>query len=250
MQTSFQKEESVRLGSVTFEGDFGSGYVDLGGLKGASLAISLTVIQLIVDNAKGKPRNKINSLTLNANLYEFDLSNFRNITGLGEFATVDGTPTTATQTIASVGANETIILDAQNGDGSLISALTSAKAGGTDFTDYQIVEVGGKSAVLFQSAKTDVEITYSYTPSQNQQLVLRDVIKSQKLSKFRFINTNGEGKRLIIEFPQGYSSGDSIEMTFQADETNDDAMNYPISITAFPDEAQKLCVITDEQNIL
>ncbi|MDR0607074.1 MAG: hypothetical protein LBG52_01690 [Candidatus Peribacteria bacterium] len=108
----------------------------------------------------------------------------------------------------------------------------------------------GRSAVLFNAAASNVVMTYNYTPLVSKQLLFRDVIKSQKLSKFRFINTNEEGKRLIIEFPKGYSSGDSIELPFQADETTDDAANFPITIKAFPTKDQELCRITDEQDIL
>ncbi|MDR0607075.1 MAG: hypothetical protein LBG52_01695 [Candidatus Peribacteria bacterium] len=128
MQTSVQKPNSIRLGSVIFEGDFGGGYVNLGALKGAVLNVSISSMQLVFDNAKMEPRNKINELTLTASLYEFNLQNFNEITGLGAFSSVDGTQTSATQSIEGVNAGQAVALEHQNGDGTPITSLTSITA--------------------------------------------------------------------------------------------------------------------------
>ncbi len=251
MQTSFQSQKAIRLGSVRFDADFGSGYVNLGWLSGATLTLNINNIALVVDNAKMQPRTKITSLILDANLYEFRLENLKNITGLGAFSSVDGTSKTATQDIASATNGQAIALTNQNWDGSTISTLTSITAGGSAFTDYTVITLeDGRSAILFKADATQIVATYSYTPLVSKQLILSDIIQSQQLSKYRFVNTDEDGKELIIEFPQGYNSGDSIAFAFLADETTDDALNFPIQITAFPDNAKKLCVITDEQDIL
>jgi hypothetical protein len=101
MQTDIQKQKAIKLGSVRFDADFGQGYVNLGGLKSAVLNLALNTIQIVLDNAKIPPKIKIASITLSANLYEFDLENIRNITGLGTFSSVDGSPTSAVQNIDS-----------------------------------------------------------------------------------------------------------------------------------------------------
>jgi hypothetical protein len=129
--------------------------------------------------------------------------------------------------------------------------LVSITAGGTAFTNYEMIVLeNGKSAVLFKASASDIVMTYNYTPLVSKQLLFRDIIISQKISKYRFINTNEEGKKLIIEFPQGYSSGDSIDIPFQADEATDDATNFNVTITAFPNGNQELCRIIDEQDVL
>jgi hypothetical protein len=129
--------------------------------------------------------------------------------------------------------------------------LTSITAGGTAFTNYEMITLeDGRSAILFNANATQIVATYSYTPAVSKQLLFEDIIQSQKLSKYRFVNTDENGKKFIIEFPLGYSSGDSMEYAFQADETTDDAANFPITITAFPEANKSLCRIIDEQNII
>lgn len=250
MQTTVQNEKEIRLGSVIFEADFGNGRKNLGALREAVLTISKLTTNLTFDNAKASPRRKIQDLLLGASLYEFSLEKLRMIEGLGELSSLDGTETTGTQNIASVSANQSVELEFQNWDGSMIAAIDTATAGGTPFTDYELIQVDGKTYIKFATAKTDVVLEYKFTPLASQTLVFSDVIQAIDMHAFRFTNMNGEGKKLQITFPLGYSNNDSTELNFQADESTDDAMSYPVSIKAFPAKDQKLCTILDEQGVL
>lgn len=89
---------------------------------------------------------------------------------------------------------------------------------------------------------------YEYTPSAAKRVVYTNIMKSQKLSKFKFVNTNEYGKNLTIEFPKGYQSGESMELAFLNDDETEEGIGVEIEITAFPLRDGQIITIDDEQD--
>jgi hypothetical protein len=116
-------------------------------------------------------------------------------------------------------------------------------------TDYRIFkDADGYNYILPLTAQTGViTVDYKYTPSANRSLVFKDVQKTLATNRFKFVNTDSDGKEFYIEFYEGYQRN-GIQATFQPDE-GDDAMSFPIEIKAFPEATeQKLFRIVDEQH--
>jgi hypothetical protein len=99
------------------------------------------------------------------------------------------------------------------------------------------------------SATGVITADYTYTPLANRTQLYQDIIKTLSRNRFKFVNTDSNGKEFGIEFYEGYNRA-GIEATFQPDETTDDAMNLPIEIKAFPVAgSQNLFRIFDEQDV-
>lgn len=199
MQTTVQNSNTIRMGSVKFSADFGQGYVDLGALKNASLKVTKQKTELTFDNAKATPKVKILEAILSAELYEISLEAIRNINGIGEFSSIDNTQQSKTQLIkaGSLKANEALVLEGQNADGSelTMTSVTYDKGGANTAwnktTNYSFTKVGGKQAIIFKAeVDKDVELVYNYTPAKSKELLFRDVITNQSLSKYKFENEN------------------------------------------------------------
>ena len=158
------------------------------------------------------------------------------------------TSTAHTQQIWNVAANQVVVLECQNGDWSAISSLTSLKSWTTTISDYSLVQVNGKTAIVFESAKTNVSAVYNYTPNASKELLFKDLITAQSLNKYKFENENADWKKLIIEFFEWFNNSDSFEITFQPDDTTDDAASMVVEIKAFPTSDNKLFRIIDEQD--
>lgn len=73
-------------------------------------------------------------------------------------------------------------------------------------------------------------------------------MKSQKLSRFKFVNTNEYGKDLTIEFPKGYQSGEALELNFLNDDENEEGIGVDVEVTAFPLIDGTVFNIIDEQD--
>ncbi len=257
MQTTVQKSSTIRMGSVKFSADFGQGYVNLGALKNASLKITKQKTELTFDNAKMPPKVKILEAILSAELYELSLEAMRNINGLGEFSSLDWTQTSKTELIpaGSLKANEAYILAGQNADGSepTMTSVTYDKGGANTAwnknTNYSFTKIGGKQAIIFKSAvDKPVELVYNYTPPKSKELLFKDVITSQSLSKYKFENENDEGKIFMIEFFEGFNNSDNLEISFKSDDETNDASSMQVEIKAFPTTDKKLFRIYDEQD--
>lgn len=248
MQTTVQNSDVIRMWSVKFSADFGSGYVDLWALKDAKLTVNKQKTEFTFDNAKMTPKVKIIDAILSANLYELSLETIRDLNWMWTITTTAWTSTSHTQTIWNVAANQVVILECQNGDWTAIASLTSLKAWTTAITDYTLVQVNGKTAIHFESAKSNVSAVYSYTPNVSKEVLFQDIITSQSLNKYKFENENADWKKLIIEFFEWFNNSDSFEIAFQPDDTTDDAASMTVEIKAFPTSDNKLFRIIDEQD--
>lgn len=248
MQTTVQNSDVIRMWSVKFSADFGNGYVDLWALKDAQLTVNKQKTEFTFDNAKMTPKVKIIDAILSANLYELALDTIQKLNGLGILTTTAWTSTAHTQNIWNVAANQVVVLECQNGDWTAIASLTSLKSGNTAIQDYSLVSVGGKTAIAFESAKTNVVAVYNYTPNASKELLFKDIITSQSLNKYKFENENADWKKLIIEFFEWFNNSDSFEIAFQPDDTTDDAASMAVEIKAFPTSDNKLFRIIDEQD--
>lgn len=245
------------MGSVKFSADFGQWYVDLGALKNASLKITKQKTELTFDNAKATPKVKILEAILSAELYELSLESIRNINGLGEFSSINGTQQNKAQLIkaGSLQANSAFVLEGQNADGSrpTMTSVTydkwAANTAWAENTNYSLTKVNGKWAIVFKAVvDKDVEVVYKYTPAKSKELLFKDVISNQSLSKYKFENENGDGKVFMIEFFEWFNNSDNFEISFKSDDETNDASSMQVEIKAFPTKDKKLFRIVDEQD--
>lgn len=86
-------------------------------------------------------------------------------------------------------------------------------------TDYRILkDAHGVNYILPLTSQTGViTVDYKYTPASSRSLVYKDVMKTLATNRFKFINTDGDGKEFYIEFFEGYQRA-GLEFTFQPDE--------------------------------
>lgn len=98
MQTTFQNVETVKFGSgkLMVSSDNGSTWKNYGALKEGALAVTMNVREFIADNAKMPPKVKVAEALLTAQLYEFNLENIYELTGIPDYAVVNGSEVTVT----------------------------------------------------------------------------------------------------------------------------------------------------------
>jgi len=256
MQNSVQKVKSVRFGSgiLSISKDSGSSWTNLGALSNASLNVTKSIIELVVDNAKLPPKVKVDEAVFSANLYEFALDNFQDIDGLADYSTVDGTPVPVSGEALGTGwtVDQPIKLENKNGDNTEVASIVIDADGSPLVLDtaYRVYVQDGYTYIYPLTAQAGVlDADYTYTPLLNSEQLYKDVIKTLATSRFKFENTDEEGRVFGIEFYEGYNRA-GIEATFLPDDTTDDALNLPIEIKAFPvTGSQNLFRIYDEQNI-
>lgn len=260
MQTTVQKPDAIRLWSGILSVWNGTEYLNLGALKNAVLSVTKLISEMVFDNAKMSPKSKIQDALLSADLYEIDLENLQLIDGFADYSTLDGTPVVITDEALKVSGEtwadgEVIPLANANGDGSAITVTALTNNGVTVATSYEVFVENGVTKLLNISGGdiaitgTGLEVDYTYTPNASKTQLYKDVMKELSKNKFKFVNTNDEGKIFSIEFFSGYNRG-NLEITFQSDETTDDASFTPIEIKAFPDANQQLFQIVDEQSLI
>lgn len=226
-----------------------------GALKDAVLNVTTKTKELVADNAKMAPKVKIEEALFSANLYEFNLENLYELTGLPDYASADGSEITVTGEAKGTGwtVGQQIALNHRNADKSLMdfsNAWYSVKADGVALTldtDYSVSkDEGWVNYIIPKTAQTGViTVDYKYTPASNKSLVFKDVLKELATNRFKFVNTDSDGKEFYLEFFEGYNRA-GIEFTRQPDEW-DDAATFPIEIKAFPDSQNQLFRIVDEQ---
>lgn len=257
MQNSVQKVKSVRFGSGTLSmsTDGGSTWINLGALKDANLNVTKAIIEVIMDNAKMPPKVKIEEAVFSANLYEIVLENLQSIDGFATYTTVDGvaTPVTAEPHGTGRTASVPFKLDNKNGDNTKVSSIV-VKAGastlalGTDYTVFLASD--GYTWINPITAQTlAITVGYSYTPLTSKEQLYKDIVKTLATNRFKFENTDEDGKVFGIEFFEGYNRA-GIDATFLPDDTTDDALNIPFEIKAYPvTGSQNLFRIYDQQDV-
>lgn len=257
MQNSVQKVKSVRFwsGTLSMSSDGWSTWINLWALKDATLNVTKSIIELIVDNAKMPPKVKVDEAVFSANLYEIVLANLQTIDGLADYSTIDGTPTAVTGEALGTGwtVDTPIKLANKNGDNTEVASIV-IDADGTPLvldTDYRVyVGSDGYTYIYPLTAQAGVlDADYSYTPLASSEQLYKDIIKTLATNRFKFENADEDGKIFGIEFYEGYNRA-GIEATFLPDDTTDDALNIPIEIKAYPQTTtQNLFRIYDEQDV-
>lgn len=257
MQTSIQKPESIRFGSGRLDVYSVSAgqWINLGAIKEGKVTVTKSLVELVTDNTKATPKVKINEAILSANLYEVALDKMQLIDGMADYITVDGTPVTVTgeEVGTAIIAGVPFSLDHKNGDNTLATSIEIKKDGTALVlnTDYRVFLDGGQTRILpIVSHTGTITADYVYTPLASRQQIYKDVQKSLAMNRFRFVNTNADGKEFGVEIYQGYNAA-GIEATFQPDSSTDDALSIPIEIKAFPVAvSNNMFRIFDEQDVL
>lgn len=250
-------DQSVRMGSVDFFADFGQGYINLGALNDAKLNITRKIKKMKWSNREMAPRTRITEAKFSAKLFQIKFDLLSKIDGLGEITSTTSTKQSDTTTIeaGSVSAGQSYILPHKNANGGLVTIkkITYDKGGANtawaEDTNYSLVNINGETAIIFKAnVDKNTEISYEYTPNASKVIVYKNIMKSQKLSKFKFVNTNEYGKELTIEFPKGYQSGEAMELAFLNDEESEEGIGVEVEITAFPLVDGTVVRIIDEQD--
>ena len=225
----------------------------MGEFKDANLTVAKIISEVVFDNAKMKPKVKIEEAVFSCNLYEIVLENLQAIDGIASYSTVDGTPVNVTSEAKGTGwtVGSPIALSHKNGDNTIATSVV-VKNNGTNLTantDYRLFLENGITKILPITSQTGaITVAYTYTPSASKEQLYRDVVQSLAVNRFKFVNTDEYGKEFGIEFFEGYNRA-GIEATFQPDETTDDALSLPIEIKSFPvSGSQNLFRIYDEQD--
>jgi len=254
MQTSVQKANAVRFGSwvLNISTDNGSTWINLWALKDAKLVVDKIIKELVFDNAKAKPKVKINEVVFSSTLYEIALDNLQKIDWLADYITVDWTATNVTWEALGTGwiVWTPIRLKNKNGDNTIVTSIV-VKSGATvlvAWTDYDTYIYDGYTFILPKTAQTGVLTSnYTYTPLVRKEQIYKDIQKYLALNMFKFSNYDENGKEFGIIFPQGYNKA-WIDAQFQPDDSTD-TMGLGIEIKAFPDGTNELFRIIDEQDV-
>lgn len=257
MQNSVQKVKSVRFGSgvLSISTDGWSNWTNLWALSDASLNVTKSIIEFIADNAKLPPKVKIDEAVFTANLYEVVLENLQAIDGIATYSSVDDTPVPVAGEAHGTGwtVGTPFKLLKKNWDNTIVASIVVEEDGTplTLNTDYRVYVQNGETYVFPLTPQTGViTVDYTYTPLASKEQLFKDIVKTLALSRFKFVNTDEDGKEFGIEFYEGYNRA-GIEATFLPDNTTDDALSIPIEIKAFPvSGSQNLFRIFDEQDVV
>lgn len=255
MQNTIQKANSIRFGSgiLYVSQDNWSSWINLWWLKDAKLNYEKLIIEVVVDNAKLPPKSKPWDVVFSANLYEVALDNLQIIDGVATYSTTSASPVSITGEALWTWwtVDNPIKLKNKNGDNTEVDNIVIDADGSplTLNTDYRVYLMDWYTYILPLTSQSWVlDADYDYTPLANKQQIYQDIIKTLATNRFKFENTDWDGKKFVIEFYEGYSTS-GIEATFLPDETTDDAMNIPLEIKAYPSTNQNLFRIYDEQDL-
>ena len=250
-------DQSVRMGSVDFFADFGDGYINLGALNDAKLVVTRKIKKLKWSNREQAPRTRITEAKFSAKLFQIKFDVLSQIDGLGEVSKVAGTKQTDTFVLnaGEAAAGQVVTLPHKNANDTNVTIKTvtydkdGANTAWSTNTHYSLVNINGDTGIVFKNAvDKKVEIVYEYTPNAVKKIVYKNIMKSQKLSRFKFVNTNEYGKNLTIEFPKGYQSGEALELNFLNDDDNEEGIGVNVEVTAFPLVDGTVLNIIDEQD--
>ena len=207
-----------------------------------------------MDNAKMPPKVRIDEAVFSASIYEFVLENLQSIDGIATYSTVLATLQTVVAEAHGTGwtINTPIKCNYKNANNTVVGAIV-VKSGATTLTlstDYRtFVGADGYTYILPVTAQAGaITFGYTYTPNASKEQLFKDVVKTLATNRFKFENTDENGKVFGIEFYEGYNRA-GIDATFLPDDTTDDALNMPIEIKARPvTGSQNLFRIYDEQD--
>jgi len=256
MQTSVQKQDAVRFGSGVLEIDSGTWWVNIGMVTDCVLEITKLIKQFVWANAKMDPKSTIQEAKFNFNHYELDMSFLNLISWDFDYSTQSATPINITGEALWTWwtVDEPIALANSNGDGTEVSSIVIDENGSPLVlnTDYRVYVKTGITYILPLTAQTGVlDADYTYTPNDSKTAEFGDSDRTLNLNKFRFVNTNEDGKTFTVEFYKAYNS-EWLSFSFQWDE-DEDPGSYAVSITAFPDSSKEqnvnLFKIVDEQSV-
>lgn len=257
MQNTIQRVNSVRFWSwiLYISTDGGENYTNLWAITNANLNVTKSIIELVLDNARSRPRVQIDEAVFSCNLYEVVLENFQSIDGIADYSTVDWVLQNVTGEALWTGwtVDEPIKLSNKQWDNTEVANLV-VDADWTPLildTDYRVfVWEDGYTYIYPLTAQAGVlDADYDYTPLASKEQIYKDIKKTLATSRFKFENTDENGKIFGIEFYEWYNRW-NIDATFVPDNTTDDALNIPIEIKAYPQDAtQNLFRIYDQQDV-
>ena len=264
MQTSVQKQDSVRFGSGVCERYNWSGWVNIGMIKDANMEVTKLIKQFIGANAKMRPKAKTTEVKFNFNLYEIDLSNINLLNWDGTLSSIAWSSTSITGEALGTGWTlwTPIKLANKNGNNTEVSSIvidadTVELTNGTDYdvyvSDWTNGELGYTYIVPITAQAWVLDADYEYTPNTSKTLEYGDADQYLNLEWFRFTNTNADWKIFRVTILKSYNS-EWLNIAFQGDEDEDPA-ELPVSITAYPDDeassdSVNLFKIYDEQSII
>ena len=263
-QTTVQRPDAVRFGSVKFElGKTIGTLVNIGALRNVQIAESWEEVKVESGNAGVlKKRIKNQKVAITADWLEWDLETADLMRGdIDEYTAVPGTPTPVTDEEVKLEDTTLVRLEHKNGDNTEVTTIVVTSNDATPVartlnTDYVIgVDPAGWTCIarIEGGAIGDgdtVLVDYSYTPSTSKKLTSGgNFIINPRIIKLT--NTNEAAKDLTITIYLA-AVGEGITLPFP-DDTADDAMvagiNLVGEIDASRTKGDQLYEILDEQSV-
>lgn len=261
-QTNVQNHKALRFGSGVLEvsSDDGNTWVNVGALKEGQAKFDLSVSEIKFDNAKLPPKAKINEFIFSAKLGEINLATIYKLISIGTFTATPGTAETETdKTLVPTGGiwkkGELIKIQDKNANGTAVN-VTALKNNSTAITDYEVVLQNGEtyllntgSSNLTANGANGINATYTFTPAEAVQILYKDLLENLSTNRFRFVNTDENGKKFGIEIYEGYNRA-GVELLFRPDDDVENVMELPIELKAYPvSGSNNLFRIFDEQAV-
>lgn len=255
MQNSVQKTDSIRFGNGILKFD----NVNLWLLENAQLDLQFETVEIVAHNGRLPVKKRISTIMFNAELYEFDLTNFNSIIGHGTLANTAASPVSVTGealgTWWTVG--QPIKLANKNGANTIVTSIV-IDADASPLTvdvDYDTYvgdgtngELGYTYIVPLTSQAGVLDADYDYTPNASKKITYSDLTKLVNYGELVFENTNASGKVFKITIPKSYSN-DNMVLSFVSDDAVDEVMKVPVAFKAYPDDNNKFLEIYDEQSV-
>ena len=252
MQTTIQKAEAIRKGSVLVQvGDNFSALVDIGAIRSPKLTMLTENQEIKFDNVDSlKQFAEGDKVKFDFTLAEINLTNLAKFDkGLITLSSVAGNSTPVTGEAHGTGWTVAlpIKLTNKNGDNTIVGSIV-VKAGGSTITlntDYKTYvgdgsngELGATYIVPLTAQTLAITVDYAYVPNASKKIVFaRSGTKTDIVC--RVINTDANGKTFKIDIDE-VTNVQAPDITFPADDDAEVA-STPISLEG------RIVEIVDEQ---
>jgi hypothetical protein len=252
MQTTIQKTEAIRKGSVKVQiGDDFLSLVDIGAIRTPKITSLAEPQSIKFDNAAElKQFANGDKVKFDFVLTEINLTNLSKFDGgMVTLSTVAGSATPVTNEAHGTGwtQGKPIKFGNKNGDNTIVSSIV-VKGGGSTLvlnTDYRTYlsdgtngELGYAYVVPLTAQAGAITFDYSYTPNASKKLVFNNS-GTKTLKALRVINTDANGKKFQIDI-QNCTNMQAPAIDFAGD-VDAEVATLPISLEGY------FVSITDEQ---
>jgi len=264
MNTTVEKPKTLRLGSwrLYISQNWGNTWRDLWGIEWAKFTVTKSISEIVADNQKYPPEERVEEAVLSANLFEFKLE---------DIALLNSNNTLEEVSWEKIDLREVVLLEKdeiwkawtflnlsdRNADNTRISfEATSFKNWTTQISEdkYEVIfedwitKIYNKSWGDIKALTSGIKISYSNTPAKEKKIIFNDSKGDLKLNSFKFVNTDSRGNELAVQIYAGYNTA-WIDASFASNYSQNESLKLPISIKAFASQGERLFEISDKQDV-